>query len=1279
MNEGEDKYFLGRVVERRVRPFPDSYTVSPRGDFAGQALGDLFFLPARDLLTHVMILGVTGSGKTVLGKVLIEEATMKGVPSIAVDLKGDLASIGLVFPELTPQQLAPWVEAWTEEERRNKAYREVERFHTNLKEFSLDQERLAGFAAKFHLVIFTPKSTKGIPLAVSSLPRAPSHVDQLLGSDPETFLLLVDNVAESLAMRLYGQEGRTRIAETKLLSEIISHAWKNGISLEGETGLKALVELVMAPPFERIGVMNVDDYVSASDRHSLAKTINHILIGAEQLWDQGIPLDIDLWLLRYGKEERTPIFVVSMADLTSFEDQNFVVSRIAYAVYEWMRTKGGADRPRLLFYVDEIGGGGGKTAFFPVHPYNPPSKPPLMLLLKQARSFGVSCVFATQNPGDVDYKGLSNCGTWMIGKLPTERDREKVFQGLGDAELTGIDLTKKRLGQLIASLETGEFIVKTKRGDVEHIRERWLMSYHRTLTSPEIRKLTGDKEIELALQQVPSRPQQPAAVSRYFLPVKYPCSPDVFGGFLKTLPKYELAQATVTFAPILVAKPRLQFRCQYPNLRREIQVELEHDALMSPLYEEAEGSLVSERLGVTPAELKAASLQEKGEGADFPTLDLVVSHHQALDRMGREVSQALEDALKTEVAKHVQEECEEVVEEERSDYKDRLNVLKADRDGLDSQIDDIRDQISALENELKSLQYDRDLRKRQNKPIVQIGKSIKNRKRRIADNKNRMRRYEEKRSKIEDQIRHVQDARDKRERALREAYEGYVEGVLSGSTPEIGFVEVTEVCVPICEATVRLTSVRRILGNRLEFDRTIQLVWNGFNGTRLDVQYCEKCDREASRQEPILLCAVCLSTLCQEHVNECNDCFGQFCEDHSWLCTCGKRYCLEVPKSRCAICGTVLCPECVQICEIGEEHLCSEHVVKCSVCKGTVCEQHSWKCDSCGNSLCDREASNRCAACSKQTCENCSVVCAECEATVCKDHTAECGICGKVYCTDGDHFTECQVCSQEYCIHCVETCEACGHPACEQDIVECPNCCHSVCTDCLVEKKRWLGLQRQKECPLCHEKVETDEQRSNLVLIGAGAFLVLFCFLGGLAAMLSGSRLMLQPTETLTVQMEATVSPTATPTATTTHTPTSTSSPRPTPSPTPTSTATPTTTRTRTPTSTPSSTPGSTSIGMPPSVVSATVKTLPTCWNQYDVEERLVGMEILDALRRFGGPQTLRQVILEGVGLVNGVMYFCAWTSTASVCEAPGGALHIRLLTQQAPYGLSSSSAPLPT
>ncbi|GAG99052.1 unnamed protein product, partial [marine sediment metagenome] len=181
---------------------------------------------------------------------------------------------------------------------------------------------------------------------------------------------------------------------------------------------------------------------------------------------------------------------INLTDLDSFEDRCFVVSRIAYSIYNWMRKQGGATDPRLVFYIDEIGGGGGKRAFFPSHPFNVASKPAINLLLKQGRSFGVCCIFATQNPGDVDYKGLSNCGTWVVGKLSTKRDRDKILEGISEA-----DVKFKEINKLITSPDVGEFLIKLSSGEVSLIKERWLTSFHRTLPSLLLSKVLS-KEVK---------------------------------------------------------------------------------------------------------------------------------------------------------------------------------------------------------------------------------------------------------------------------------------------------------------------------------------------------------------------------------------------------------------------------------------------------------------------------------------------------------------------------------------------------------------------------------------------------------------------------------------------------------------------------------------------------------------------------------------------------------------------------------------------------------------
>ena len=365
-------------------------------------------------------------------------------------------------------------------------------------EFDLTLEDLNIFLSKTRVVILTPKSKKGIPLAISSLPPPPINYDDLMRNKPEEILEMIDSIAKTLLMRAYPSMDLSRLqTQEKLLVEIIAHAWRMGEKIEGLEGLGKIIKYLQDPPISKIGFMDLDDFIPKKDRTKLAQGLNTLAIGSEKLWLDGEKLDLDYLIEKYSKDGKTPIFVVNMSDLNNFEDQMFVVSSISYYIYKWMKEKGGAGEPRLLYYIDEIGGGGGKQAFFPSHPYYPPSKAPLMMLIKQARSFGVCCVFATQNPGDIDYKSLSNCGTWLIGKLQTKRDREKVFQGLSDAEVLSMNMDINYLDSVLSSLNTGEFFLKRKDGRIDFFKERWIYSYHKTLSPDEIAKIVEfQREIE---------------------------------------------------------------------------------------------------------------------------------------------------------------------------------------------------------------------------------------------------------------------------------------------------------------------------------------------------------------------------------------------------------------------------------------------------------------------------------------------------------------------------------------------------------------------------------------------------------------------------------------------------------------------------------------------------------------------------------------------------------------------------------------------------------------
>jgi len=446
-------------------------------------LGPPYRLAAGDLLTHVFICGVTGSGKTVLGKAIVEEAALHGIPSILIDLKGDLSSLAITLSSFRDEEFAPWVEATDDEERRAAAREAAERHRQELSTFDLGEPNIAEFGHYTEVRIFTPRSSKGLPVSFASQFEAPDNPRQLYGEDRETFDELVKSLTEAFVGRLYPNTRRTKIEnERNYLYEIVHYAWLEGIDLSGEQGLRRLLRLAAEPPFEFIGDLPVDQYIKAENRLArLLNKINTLLSGPEKMWFEGQPLEMDRLL--DGGEGKTPINILNLSQLDHFEDVSFVVAQVTYKIVEWMRKQKGTDRPRLIFFIDEIGGGGGKQALFPSYPYECAAKWGLNYLLRQGRGFGVCCIFATQNPGDVDYKGLSNCGTWMIGTLSTDRDRKKVLDGMAvrgqDAEWVKLNLTDAKEGQFVVR-------ERDQREKPVFIKERWLYTFHRVLTPQEV-------------------------------------------------------------------------------------------------------------------------------------------------------------------------------------------------------------------------------------------------------------------------------------------------------------------------------------------------------------------------------------------------------------------------------------------------------------------------------------------------------------------------------------------------------------------------------------------------------------------------------------------------------------------------------------------------------------------------------------------------------------------------------------------------------------------------
>jgi hypothetical protein len=478
---------------------PPRESMAQRGLFLGkqysmvgprpQELRENYYLRVGDLLTHAFICGVTGSGKTVLAKAMIEEAALKRIPCVLIDLKGDLSSMILVPKALTKEEFEPWVTAPDPYERKIKAAEAADRHKEGLEEFGVPLERLKDYREGVELKIFTPRSTKGVPISFSSYFEAPPDASQLYVRDREIFENSLRSLTDAFLDRLYPGTKRVRIEnERTFIYEIVKYAWLHGQSFVGREGIRKLLEKVEKPPFDVIGDgRTVTDFIDAENRRNrLLNKITTLLAGPETMWFEGQALDMNLFLPQ-RESGTTPINVLNLSELDQFEDRSFVVAQVAHKIVEWMRRQPGTEEPRVLFFIDEIGGGGGKQALFPSHPYECAAKWGLNHLVRTGRSFGVCCVFATQNPGDIDYRALGNCGTWMAGRLATDRDRKKILEGMA---LSGLEA--KQVEQYLIGAKTGDFAIKQAQGGVVYIRERWLLTYHRALTLHEVQQfITG--------------------------------------------------------------------------------------------------------------------------------------------------------------------------------------------------------------------------------------------------------------------------------------------------------------------------------------------------------------------------------------------------------------------------------------------------------------------------------------------------------------------------------------------------------------------------------------------------------------------------------------------------------------------------------------------------------------------------------------------------------------------------------------------------------------------
>jgi len=466
--------------------------------------GHALWLPAEHLVTHGVVVGMTGSGKTGLVTVLVEEAAKARVPTLVIDVKGDLPNLLLAFPDFAPSRLEPWVEMDREgasaEEVVARARELAEERRTTLGDWSIGEPELAAFAASSEVRVLTPGGSAGEPLhMLSSLERRSARWD----SDPEAARDAL-TAAVSLVLRLLGREhDPAKSREHVLLSVLAERRLAAGQSAE----LGALMRDVLEPPISEIGALPVNSFIKKTERRALAAAMNSLLASPTfASWRQGATLDVADWLK--VKDGKTPIVIVSVAHLDD-EERALVLGVLLEEVLSWVRTLPGSQRLRAMVVFDEVYG------FLPPHPANPPTKRPLVALMKQARAFGVGVVVATQNPMDLDYRALSNAGLWCLGRLQTDADRARVLDGLAAARGAGPDLgTTEELRSTLQRLAPRWFVVRNAHASCPPIpmQPRCAISLMRgPMTRTEIRAARGIDDRRTALTTVRSSAGESAA------------------------------------------------------------------------------------------------------------------------------------------------------------------------------------------------------------------------------------------------------------------------------------------------------------------------------------------------------------------------------------------------------------------------------------------------------------------------------------------------------------------------------------------------------------------------------------------------------------------------------------------------------------------------------------------------------------------------------------------------------------------------------------------------
>ncbi|MHA1974331.1 MAG: helicase HerA-like domain-containing protein [Candidatus Hodarchaeales archaeon] len=1004
-----------------------------------------FTIPTNILRTHALVLGASGSGKTVMCKAIVEELILQNIPVIAIDPKGDLGGLGIVFQqELEIADIIPWVRE--EANERGIKAEDMAAEIRNLYAIQLGRyfddftEELESYKNKVGPLLITPKNPAGVPLDLTPDLTRPKNFLKLHEESPEVLLNILELKAQILLQRCGFKDLKPADNRVIFMTEIIRHGWdklgRAGKSLD----LGTIVKLVLKPPFNKVGVIEVEQFISAKLREELARRINAVMVRSI---GKGLKLDINkLMGLASQDKTKTPFVVFDLREIRDDTEKQAFVAEVVGAVWSYILGRGGTNRLRLALYFDELYG------FIP--PVRTPiSKSSIMLVLKQARAFGLGCILATQNPGDIDYRALGNISTWILGKMTSDRDVDKVANALKAIIEDGDEYN--RVISAVRGLRTSQFYFYNPKIGVKKVKTRWLLSYHggplsadliqRVTIRPEIS--TSDEEIkkkemtvvevsdatefvekEFGYTLVLNRPSTPNLEDRY-LQAKFRFNENRFRKLLSEKLhinermdnlNFNFNELDFFYIPVLTFSCAVKMERKLPlpksakkdlRLYQEFQRNLELAKDLNWEQSSIQGislqdTKIASKLVLTPEFNKYAYVsKERVEKTDRNITWFLIKTFP-------EARAEIEDQ-ETKILKQYYEQQVEKIKKQYAIKKERIqkNIIKNRTKSKEKKA-----QISIMLQELSDLETNKAQREAEGKAVAAIKKSITSKNKKIeklnfqiAEHMFQEESLDKELEKLnEEEMKAIAEIKDEideiRNRHREKEY----------YRPTESEIEIKDkyICwIPKAAGQAELTNPENPAVSII-----INFNFNLFSkiGT---FGRCSVCDKEIQSG---YLCSNpnCNELLCEDHVHRCDLCTNGTCETHHRVCE----------HENCS------------------RNLCYYHATVCAdeSCGRIVCPRHRAQCNGCQSYFCLRS-----------------------------NHLVQCETCGKQYCEDcqeQDKVLLCPICENYECVEHTKECSSCQKKVCTKHLKPCPNCGELVCPDCHMTKR--VGLMGTKEgCKKC--------------------------------------------------------------------------------------------------------------------------------------------------------------------------------------------------------------------